>query len=508
MRKESNWNKALTRPLVTSITVIHPDKNEFVPPGYCVVRRINPEITKCVQTTHPADFGTDGGRLYICYRRSREGNPLTDIQFLHPSKYERIWEHYTVLENSMFNYSAAVHNGAYICYRQRLAHIECLRPGPLVYLANSSSTAAGYYTTGGGVVGGNIGTVHPLQRGRHPMFSAASVQQRIGIMNRLNEVPVTTGYSPATYDLNSNDLNLNARFDSYSSVSTSSQQSLTSSRSNTSLSCYSYATPNGTFLDRLPLPLDSNMNPYEMNYTQPLVAILTTLYTQHGQSAFLALEGLVKLLTDTDYFNSDLHVHSNDKNDYPITALDISIISVCEVCTQAKVVQFSLVLDFLGEVIRVTKGRLHTRTLGYLARCLIYLIHFEGSVSVSGNRDPIDSTNDDDDDADRLQETTHTISRGTNNTLQRVLRIFQDWIRCVLSHCKDERKTSQSKGVDVETNNTTELSNIGMVREIIEELVVNVTQKVDVAWHTQLILQVSVAVVVCIFILAIQAHYF
>ena len=139
---------------------------------------------------------------------------------------------------------------------------------------------------------------------------------------------------------------------------------------------------------------------------------------------------------------------------------------------------------------------------------MIYLIHFEGSVSVSGNRDPIDSTNDDDDDADRLQETTHTISRGTNNTLQRVLRIFQDWIRCVLSQCKDERKTSQSKGIDVETNNTTELSNIGMVREIIEELVVNVTQKVDVAWHTQLILQVSVAVVVCIFILAIQAHYF
>ena len=39
VKKEPNWDRAVQRPCVTAITVIYPDRNEFVPPGFCVVRR-------------------------------------------------------------------------------------------------------------------------------------------------------------------------------------------------------------------------------------------------------------------------------------------------------------------------------------------------------------------------------------------------------------------------------------------------------------------------------------
>ena len=39
VKKEPKWDRAVQRPCVTALAIIFPDKNEFVPPGFCVVRR-------------------------------------------------------------------------------------------------------------------------------------------------------------------------------------------------------------------------------------------------------------------------------------------------------------------------------------------------------------------------------------------------------------------------------------------------------------------------------------
>ncbi|KAJ1440589.1 hypothetical protein B484DRAFT_427374, partial [Ochromonadaceae sp. CCMP2298] len=50
---------------VTNLVVVFPDRNEFPPPGYTAV-------TSAGVTT--------GSRIYLCLRKSRGGNPLTDLQ--------------------------------------------------------------------------------------------------------------------------------------------------------------------------------------------------------------------------------------------------------------------------------------------------------------------------------------------------------------------------------------------------------------------------------------------
>ena len=144
----------------------------FVPPGFCVVRRhksggdgkkdpggnspprskkrgggASSSSSKGASVasstgggggTIPANlnFGTAGERVYLCYRRSREGNPLTAILPLVPSAQESVPEGYTVLERTPRNYVADINHGAgpalFLAFRQRLANLEPLRPLPLV----------------------------------------------------------------------------------------------------------------------------------------------------------------------------------------------------------------------------------------------------------------------------------------------------------------------------------------------------------------------------------------
>ena len=74
--------------------------------------------------------------MYLCYRQSQEGNPITGIIPLQPSKREPIPEGYTVLEYSPRNYVADINYKAgpaiFLAFRQRSANLEPLRPLPLV----------------------------------------------------------------------------------------------------------------------------------------------------------------------------------------------------------------------------------------------------------------------------------------------------------------------------------------------------------------------------------------
>jgi hypothetical protein len=247
VKKESNWIRAVQRPCIVSLVVIFPDRNEFVPPGYCVVKRYKPKpgsnsgSSSSSSSQIPANLnhgrstsslaggasGNGGGglhpgssshharsieRVYLCYKRSREGNPVTGILPLLPRSQECVPQGYTVLEQSPRNYVANVNEGAgppvFLAVRQRLSSLEPARPDPLIKFQLSSMVEMqmqlaqrvgskhkkqtqtqvnpwagdlyGYYATGGTVVASStLGKLHVMDRMAHPRFSPSSMATRM-----------------------------------------------------------------------------------------------------------------------------------------------------------------------------------------------------------------------------------------------------------------------------------------------------------------------------------------
>ena len=157
------------RPPVVGLTIIFPDRKEFVPPTFSVVRRRG----------EPVDFnaGTHGERVYLCFKRGA-GNPITDIQVVFPRKKEGVPLGYTLVERTPFNYEADLNAGGarrggagsvsvgggnntiFICYKQRLRNVDHLRSAPAAPAAVGTAAAAAPAAVGdekGGGGGGGLG---------------------------------------------------------------------------------------------------------------------------------------------------------------------------------------------------------------------------------------------------------------------------------------------------------------------------------------------------------------
>lgn len=215
VKKEPKWDRAAQRPCVTAITVIFPERKEVVPPGFCVVSLYDGKaITRhsVSSEANPADLnlGMCAERIYLCYRRSREGNPLTGLMPLLPSKFDPIPEGYTVLERSPRNHVADLNSGGnysvFLAFRQRLASLEPLRPLPLLlsvyhdairtrgsapsnadrqqYLESTfrKATLRSYYCTGGTTVASQVGTFHIMDRSTHALLSPSSISNRLALI--------------------------------------------------------------------------------------------------------------------------------------------------------------------------------------------------------------------------------------------------------------------------------------------------------------------------------------
>lgn len=215
VKKEANWDRAAQRPCVTALAVIFPDRKEFVPPGFCVVRKYEiteGESSKSTSYSANLNYGSNGERVYLCYRRSREGNPITGVLPLQPSNDELIPEGYTVLERTPRNHVADINSKAgqpvFLAFRQRLASLEPLRPLPLLLSVYHDamlrsmpeefsdrgnpqkrlravfrrSRLQAYYCTGGTVVGSEVGRFHIMDRSTHPLLSPSSVTNRLTLI--------------------------------------------------------------------------------------------------------------------------------------------------------------------------------------------------------------------------------------------------------------------------------------------------------------------------------------
>jgi Guanine nucleotide exchange factor in Golgi transport N-terminal/Sec7 domain len=241
VKKESVWDKAAQRPCVTALTFIFPDRQEFVPPGFCVVR--------LASDGRPANLNQssqNSERVYLCLRRSREGNPITGLVPLVPSFGEAIPLGYTVIEHTPRNltahFSGVTGESIFLAYRQRLANLESLRPPPLVDTLvqavkdpcrrQDQLKLSSYYATGGAIVESDIGKFHILDRSTHSLLSPSSIANRLNLieMSRRrgsdeNGIVTTAPLTYARSDCGESDVGSNG---SYASVDLELRQAIRS----------------------------------------------------------------------------------------------------------------------------------------------------------------------------------------------------------------------------------------------------------------------------------------
>jgi len=455
VKKEQSWDRAAQRPCVTALCIIYPDRNEFVPPGFSVVRIVKEGDKEKGKSSTPAKSSSDqsvspaaninvsssgGERVYICYRRSREGNPITGITCLRPTRGDIIPDGYTVLERTPRNFladlAAKSDQPIFLAYRQRLENLECLRPLPLVLSVLHSRPDAGrkelkaYYCTGGTVVSSDVGKYHIMDRTTHTLMSSSSAQSRLNLIQSSRKesetaVPAWVG-SSSTHSGSNNRASQSAsssvaspsdELHSFDSIDddfsrSPSQTSLVSSNSGSQYSpLIKNTTPDALFShsdDTLQTTLDSmhfipsiecakscmeldNEGTQLQSILQSRVAtitpILTSCYTAQGGSSLMAIEGFISLLNETSFFAHDVTDDDNDVNNVGdisanrLTLLDLSIQVVCDVATTtARETYFRSCVDFVSDAVRHSGGRLNDRTIGYVLRFYLFVFYFGASV--------------------------------------------------------------------------------------------------------------------------------
>ena len=626
VKKEPKWDRAVQRPCVSALTVIFPDRNEFVPPGFCVVRKhqrnsgsldttenkdkTNDKKSKGLEAaslslTEPANlnFGTSGERVFLCYRRSREGNPITGLIPLQPSSNEAIPEGYTVIERSPRNFIADINSKAgppvFLAFRQRLANLETLRPLPLVLsihcaqnLSMSLSSKgkmkkrkgprlSSYYCTGGTVVPAEIGRYHIMDRSTHPMISPSSVSNRLTLIqaSRLKRSTSTNDTSLATEtasiakgllnesdsylgDLPSSEQSFQPYPNDNGSLSSdahstkesvlngiinlvSSSMSLQSQSDHSSGNGMSVATgalseeksmvetfgdsscssiKNNIFASKdnvnlqacvdamgfipcIEAPKKSCLNQADEEnmkiLLQARVAVITPLltacYTQHGCSSLLVVEGLSKLLTETDFFLQDVATYEDPFSSDRLTILDLAVQVVCDMATcTARETVFLPCIEFVSQAFYYAEGNLSTRTIGYVIRFYLFVFYFGASIPTSScwpknitvgvsKRTSLDEAND----IKLLSE--HELEKNNNGYTRGYIPggapqagalALKELIKIVLA--KSRKMSSMIRESENETINNGHIGNI--MNAYVSSIVDGAIQKVDVANFTQLAL--------------------
>ena len=435
VKKEPSWDRAAQRPCVTAFCVIYPDRNEFVPPGFSVVRHYLPNASneggskkkEGSSTNNNSELGSlassaaninpssSGERVYICYRRSREGNPMTGVTCLRPSKGDLIPEGYTVLERTPRNFVADIaaksEQPLFLAFRQRLENLECLRPFPLVLsvLYSKPMEIKAYYCTGGTVVPSEVGKYHIMDRSTHILVSTSSAKSRLNLIRSSRDesetavpawVSSVSAHSPSHVNVNQN----LPKTDSSGrepvqkdDVSESSGVHLSTSRSGYSMSPRSHCNNLHAALDAMHfIPViecaktvfrvEDATHSYLESRLTAITPILTSCYISHGASSLVAVEGLTSMLNETNFFAQD--VSDEDCNDDGIvearvrlTILDLAIQAVCDVATcSARETYFRACVDFVSDAVRFAGGKLNDRTIGFVLRFYLFVFYFGASI--------------------------------------------------------------------------------------------------------------------------------
>ena len=113
---------------ITNFIVVFPDRNEYTPPGFVVVNR--------GKTACNLNSGTSAERIFLCYKKDSNGNPITDVQIILPTKGETPPAGFNIIEKSISGVAANLNAGTggqdvYFCYKQHMARLNCLLTDPV-----------------------------------------------------------------------------------------------------------------------------------------------------------------------------------------------------------------------------------------------------------------------------------------------------------------------------------------------------------------------------------------
>ncbi len=358
---------------VTAVVVIFPDKGECIPPGFFVIRR---DKHVCNLNT-----GTSSERIFLCYKKERGGNPITDIQVILPGKNEECPLNFNIIDKSPTGLSANLNTGTgggriFLCYKQSLFRLQCL--------ANDKPTAV----TPGGTQDDNGVSLTIKDSPLRQRFKSdsnldtststvkdsdmtASIQPRAGSVGSTSDSADGINKKISKLTLNLDD---DGKSDNEDAHKTSPFEG--DNADSTMLGVDEMLADNDR---QKSIVVDINEGIAELAplmFRRSLHAILAALYIRHGSPAQTAISCLSTLLKDSDFFENDLQA-------IPIpgatTMLDLTVEAVCDRFDYCIEGEHDSLLNFIRILLRHSSGKLSLFILQRLFRVLSFLISYYSS---------------------------------------------------------------------------------------------------------------------------------
>jgi hypothetical protein len=416
---------------ITNIIVIFPDRNEHIPPGYHFIHRGE---TACNLNT-----GTGAERIYLCYKKDFLSNPITDIQLIFTSKGETPPKSFQLIDRSISGLQANLNVGTggldtYLTYKQDLIRFYCLlnegdpeseKGGTMKrrytkeeYLLRRSSMGG----AGDAILSSENGRSRsrsPLPRGRLRSGSNINLIGEGGTSGRnsnnnsekakaillkgdehsnsgdsLKDLPqiVDDAGSPLVSSLIP--AMTKVKFEPTIILDTpeklDNSHDLDASDNSVVLLDDEEEWPdlpeeilNPKEMEQASLRkgqevVDSNGDKVPLRLRKALLAILSTIYVRQGSLWEIAIQGLVKIFKDTDFFTKDME---NLPLPATVTMLDLTIEAVCDRFDLSPETDQNKLLEFLRIIIKHSGARLAAFSLQRMYKAISYISTIQATKS-------------------------------------------------------------------------------------------------------------------------------
>ena len=399
---------------IVGLTVIFPDKNETVPPGYYVVRRGTQGCN--------LNQGTSGERICICFKKERYGNYLTDIQLIFPGKDEGVPQSFNLIETSSSNHPANLNAGtigvqALLAYRQILTSLECLTADEATINSNmckfnqrrdrvpsvgsnSSSNRERSGSAASNKSGGSSSNSPPQKMNTEQTSPSSTSLTPEALFDPIgqNTSNSITGSDEVDEVDNSNDTVHNSGIGSPNSAGSASLKQHTKTAESLSsaaeysnslqdeqelvdalesahfehedgFSVDSHDDPNSdAVINNRVITRDGIIAPKEVR--QIISPLIFALYVRHGQLAEVSMKCLTNLLKESDFFAPDLKVPAGSGC---VTFLDVVIEALCDRLEVTPEHQWQQSFCFIEVLIEKYKAAVSTSSLKRIINSLSFI---------------------------------------------------------------------------------------------------------------------------------------
>jgi hypothetical protein len=351
---------------ISNLVIIYPDSNEIVPPGYLVVKR--------GKVACNLNSGTSANRIYLCYKRDKTGNPITDFQVIY--KNEECPINFSLIDVSPSGIIANINAGTngkkiHLCYKQRLNRLLILqydetmfRPtsGKYDNLTLSSSPSYGSAQNLSSSSSQNL-LSHEYDNGDDESIEDEVVTSKFPFSNLNGNL---NGKEDYTIDIG-DDVSLlsNDRISTFSN-----DKDMSDSNEDGYSDQFSILTSPR-------IVTGSNGLVVSVITRRALHALLSSFYVRHGLMSQIALECISNLLIKTKFFDNE----STNSSALSTTLIDITVRVLCdrfEFCIES---ECDDILNVLVILIKKTKGELSLITIQILIQSLSFLCNYYSSKS-------------------------------------------------------------------------------------------------------------------------------